>query len=127
MPRPLGRDALAGALQSFTTMSTLAHPTSSGELVLEFHGTHVETEDELVEIEDALVEMLGPDEAIAGRDVAIHARSIAIATPDAAATWQRVRGFLDRAGLMASVQAGTRTNAGEAPVRLWPPDAERAR
>lgn len=108
-------------------MSMFAQRPSAWELVLEFHGTRVETEDELVEIEDALVELLGHDEAIAGRDVATHARSIAIATPDIAATWKRVRPFLDRADLSAAVRVASRPREADAPTWLWPSAGEQAR
>lgn len=91
-----------------------------GELVLQFRGTRVETEDELVEIEDALVEMLCNGDAWAGREVTPSARSIVIDTRDATATFARLLPFLERAGLTASLTAGGRAHGQPEFVGLWP-------
>jgi hypothetical protein len=91
------------------------------ELVLQFRGPKVETEDEIVEIEDALFEVLEPGESLAGHDVRAAARNIVVETPDAQATFARIAAFLTRAGLIDDVVVGARALAGTSFVTLWPP------
>ena len=90
------------------------------ELVLQFRGRQVETEDEIVEIEDALSEVLVTGEACAGHDVASSARTILVETPDAQATFARIAPFLMRAGLIDDVVVAARALAGTDFVTLWP-------
>jgi hypothetical protein len=92
----------------------------SFELVLQFRGPRVETEDEVVEIEDALFELLADGESWDGHEVGVHARNILILTPDAPATFERIKPFLVRAGLIGDVAAAARPLAGETYATLWP-------
>ena len=95
------------------------------ELVLQFRGPKVETEDEIVEIEDALFEVLEFGESWTGHDIRAATRNILVETPDAQATFARVAVFLTRAGLIDDVVAGARPLAGTAFVTLWPPGGAR--
>ena len=81
------------------------------ELVLQFRGPKVETEDEIVEIEDALFEVLEHGESWTGHDVRAAARNIVVETPDAQATFD-------------DVVVGARPLAGTDFVTLWPPGGE---
>jgi hypothetical protein len=94
------------------------------ELVLQFRGPKVETEDEIVEIEDALFEVLEHGESWTGHDVSTAARNIVVETPDAQATFVRIAAFLTRAGLIDDVVVGARALAGTEFVTLWPPDGK---
>jgi hypothetical protein len=94
------------------------------ELVLQFRGPKVETEDEIVEIEDALFEVLEHGESWTGHDVSTAARNIVVETPDAQATFARIAAFLTRAGLIDDVVVGVRALAGTTFVTLWPPGGE---
>ena len=90
------------------------------ELVLQFRGPRVETEDEVVEIEDALFELFAEGEAWEGHEIGTAARSIFVATDDAQATFARLSPFLLRAGLMEHVIAAARPTATERYTTLWP-------
>lgn len=91
------------------------------ELVLQFRGSRVETEEELAEIEDALEELLVEGEAWTGHEVTPHARYIVIATIDAAGTFERLLPFLESAGLMDALAAVVIGPDGGASTSLWPP------
>jgi hypothetical protein len=92
------------------------------ELVLQFRGRRVETEDEIVEIEDALLEILEDDELWDGHEVLASARNISVTTRDPKATFARIAPFLASAGLIGHVVAAARPLAGEAFTTLWPHD-----
>lgn len=94
----------------------------SFELVLQFRGPRVETEDEVVEIEDALVELLADGESWDGHEVGVQARNITILTSDAPATFERIKPFLVRADLIGHVAVAARPLAGDAYTTLWPRD-----
>jgi len=94
------------------------------ELVLQFRGRKVETEDEVVEIEDALLEILESGESCAGRDVRASVRNIVVETPDAQATFERIAPFLSRAGLIDDVVVGARAFATSTFLTLWPRSGE---
>jgi len=94
------------------------------ELVLQFRGRKVETEDEIVEIEDALFEILEGGESWTGHDVRPAACNIVVETPDAQATFARIAAFLTRAGLIGDVTVGARALSGTTFVTLWPPGGE---
>ncbi len=104
----------------------MAVPTSApatpiaGELVLQFRGPQVETEDEIAEIEDALFELLANGDAWEGHEIGAAARNIVITTRDAAATLARVLPFLEQAGLTAALRAGARAEGSTEHVLLWP-------
>lgn len=82
------------------------------ELVLQFRGPRVETEDEVAEIEDVLIEILGDGETWQGHEISADSRNILIATDDAQATLARLRPFLERAGLFEHMVATTRPASG---------------
>ncbi len=90
------------------------------ELVLQFRGRRVETEDEVGEIEDALFELLEDGERWDGHEVLAGARNISVTTRDAHATFARLVPFLSRAELLDHVIAAARPLAGDAFVTLWP-------
>jgi hypothetical protein len=90
------------------------------ELVLQFRGRQVETEDEVVEIEDVLVELLDHGEALEGHEVGTHARNICVLTSDPRATFERIAPFLARASLIAESVAAFRPLAGRAYTVIWP-------
>jgi hypothetical protein len=94
----------------------------AGELVLQFRGAQVETEDEIAEIEDALVEILADGDTLEDHEIGPRARNIVIATRDAAATLARVLPFLEHAGLAAALHAGARDGDAGEHVSLWPAD-----
>lgn len=98
----------------------------AGDLVLRFHGTRVETADEVAEIEDALVEILAPGDTLADPEIASTARSIVIVTRNVQDTWHRVLPFLERAGLAAELDAGARVNGAWSPLAP-PPTGHGAR
>ena len=91
------------------------------ELVLQFRGRRVETEDELIEIEDAMFELLGDGEAWDGHEVGVDARKITIVTNDAQATFDRLAPFLARAALIEHVVAAARPLRGDDYTTIWPP------
>jgi len=95
-------------------------PPIAGELVLQFRGAQVETEDEIAEIEDALFELLADGDTWEGHEIGPRARNILIATHDAAATLARVLPFLEEAGLIAAFHAGVRPHDSVDHVSLWP-------
>lgn len=90
------------------------------ELVLQFRGRRVETEDEIGEIEDALFELLEDGERWDGHEVLAGARNICVTTRDANATFARLTPFLSQAGLLDHVIAAARPLADGAYVTLWP-------
>lgn len=92
------------------------------ELVLEFRGSRVETEDEIVEIEDALVEILAGGDTLMDHEIEPEARRIVIGTRDAPATLRHLLPFLERADLVSTLSAHVRSEAFDARVSLWPPD-----
>ena len=92
------------------------------ELVLQFRGPRVETEDEVVEIEDVLHELLGEGEAVDGHEVGAHARNISVTTQDAEATFRRLAPFLEGASLIGSVVAAARRLTDDTYVLVWPKD-----
>ena len=94
---------------------------TDSELVLQFRGPRVETEDELGEIEDALEELLVDDEAWTGHEVTALARYIVIATSDGPATFARLLPFLESAGLAEGLAAVVIGPEGGAGTSLWPP------
>ena len=96
------------------------------ELVLQFRGRRVETEEEIVEIEDAVVELLSDGESWEGHEVGRDARNICLLTGDANATLARLIPFLERASLLEHVVAAARPLAGEAYTVLWPQDGRPA-
>lgn len=106
-----------------TTSDGRAAPIA-GELVLEFRGRRVETEDEVGEIEDALVEILPDDDALLTHEIGSDARRIVIATRDATATLRHLLAFLERAELVAGLSAHARVAGDDAGVSLWPPHRE---
>jgi hypothetical protein len=90
------------------------------ELVLQFRGSRVETEDEIVEIEDALFELLADGETVEGHEVGPAARNISVVTDDAEATFRRLAPFLARALLIDHVIAAARPVAADRYTLLWP-------
>lgn len=94
--------------------------SAAGELVLQFRGSRVETEDEIAEIEDALFELLGDGDTWTGHEITREVRNILIDTRDAAATFARVLPFLERAGLVDAMAAGVRPEDATNYVALWP-------
>ena len=90
------------------------------ELVLQFRGRRVETQDEVMEIEDVLVELLGHGEALDGHEVGAHARNISLVTSDPRATFDRIAPFLSRASLIADAVAAFRPLEGRAYTVIWP-------
>lgn len=96
------------------------------ELVLQFRGRKVETEDEVVEIEDALFEILEDHERWDGHEVLASARNISVTTRDAQATFARIAPFLASAGLIDHVVAAARPLAGDVFTTLWPRDRDEA-
>ncbi|MFO1303145.1 MAG: hypothetical protein U1F54_05395 [Burkholderiales bacterium] len=90
------------------------------ELVLQFRGRRVETEDEVAEIEDALFELLEDGERWDGHEVLAAARNISLTTNDAHATFARLTPFLSQAGLLDHVIAAARPLAADAFTTLWP-------
>jgi len=91
----------------------------SYELVLQFRGRRVETEDEVVAIEDVLVELLGETETLDDHEVSGAARNILVTTTDPRATFARVAPFLAKAALLDHVVAAFRA-PGEAYTVIWP-------
>lgn len=91
-----------------------------GELVLEFRGPRVETEDEVVEVEDALVEVLPDGDTLLDHEIGPEVRRILVATRDAATAMRHLLPFLERAGLVTGLCAHARAGRGEARVPLWP-------
>lgn len=96
-------------------------PVLAGELVLQFRGPRVETEDEVAEIEDALFELLADGDAWTGHEITHDVRNIVFETHDGAATFARVLPFLERAGLVDALAAGVRGASATSYVALWPP------
>ncbi len=94
----------------------------AGELVLEFRGRRVETEDELAEIEDALVEVLPEGDTLAAHEIGSEVRRILVATRDATATLHRLLPFFEQAELVAGFSAHARAEDDGSHVPLWPPD-----
>lgn len=90
------------------------------ELVLQFRGRRVETEDEVGEIEDAIFELLEDGERWDGHEVLAAARNICVTTHDAHTTFARLAPFLAQAGLLDHVIAAARPLAGDAFTILWP-------
>lgn len=104
------------------------HPPApiAGELVLEFRGRRVETEDEIIEIEDALVEVLPDGDALQAHEIESEVRRIVVTTRDATETLRRLLPFLERAGLADDLCAHARIRSDTGGVRLWPPDRRQA-
>jgi len=96
------------------------------ELVLQFRGRQVETEDELVEIEDVLAELLEHGETLDGHEVGARARNISLVTGDPRATFERIAPFLARASLIADAVAAFRPVEGHAYTVIWPASAQAA-
>ena len=94
--------------------------TEEYELVLQFRGREVETEDEVVEIEDALFELLTPDETLDGHEVGAHARNISLTTRDPRRTFARVTPFLTEAALLDHMVAAFRLLPEHAYTVIWP-------
>ncbi len=90
------------------------------ELVLQFRGRQVETEDEVLEIEDVLVELLEHGEALDGHEVGAHARNISLMTSDPHATFERIAPFLARASLIVEAIAAFRAVESDAYTVIWP-------
>jgi len=101
-------------------VSGVADRPAAGELVLQFRGPRVETEDELAEIEDALFELLADGDTWTGHEVTRDVRNIVIDTRNAAATFARLLPFLERAGLVDAMAAGVRPEAATSYIALWP-------
>jgi hypothetical protein len=94
------------------------------ELVLQFRGPAVETEDEVVEIEDVLFELLTGSETIDGHEVGAHARNISLLTADPRATFARMKPFLAQAHLVEHTVAAFRSPPAQAYTVIWPAAGE---
>lgn len=90
------------------------------ELVLQFRGRAVETEDEVVAIEDVLIELLADDETLDGHEVGAHARNISLATSEPRATFARIVPFLAKAALIEHTIAAFRSLPGHTYIVVWP-------
>jgi hypothetical protein len=90
------------------------------ELILQFRGRRVETEEEVAEIEDVLVELLADGEALHGHEIGAAARNISIVTDDAHATFRRLEPFLARAQLTGELTAATAPLATQRYTLVWP-------
>ena len=93
------------------------------ELVLQFRGREVETEDEVVEIEDVLFEFLTPEETLDGHEVGAHARNISFTTGDPRQTFARMKPFLSQAALIDHMIAAFRRLPEHAYTVIWPAQA----
>ena len=122
------RTSDAGARQTSPSSPETAVPTPlhatplAGELVLQFRGRQVETEDEIAEIEAALFELLPDGDTVEGHEISPQARNILIDTRDAASALARVLPFLEQAGLAGALRVGARASDSELHVSLWPAD-----
>ena len=94
------------------------------ELVLQFRGPKVETEDEIVEIEDALFEVLELGESWTDMTSAPPRATSSSRHPTRKRRSRASRAFLARAGLIDDVVVGARPLAGTDFVTLWPPGDE---
>ena len=92
----------------------------SYELVLQFRGRQVETEDEVVAIEDVLVELLPATDTLDDHEVGTGARNIFVTTSDPQATFTHIAPFLARAALLDHVTAAFRVPTGDAYTVIWP-------
>jgi len=91
----------------------------SYELILQFRGREVETEDEIVAIEDVLVELLRDTETLDDHEVSVAARNILVGTSDPRATFARLAPFLARAALLDHVIVAFGA-PGDAYTVIWP-------
>ena len=90
------------------------------ELVLQFRGRELETEDEVVELEDVMFELLADGETIDGHEVGAHARNISLLTGHPRDTFARLQPFLARAALIDHMTAAFRRPQEHAYTVIWP-------
>jgi hypothetical protein len=90
------------------------------ELVVQFRGREVETEEEIVEIEDVMFELLADGETIDGHEVGAQARNISLMTGRPRDTFARLQPFLAQAALIDHVIAAFRSPNEHAYTVIWP-------